>query len=95
MLAAAATEVACVACVAALTRTVLFVPTKPVATVKVTTVSLVLTNDVPAPKATASVPANVKSAAAIVPVLNVPPVNVIVTVLFAAAVVNVGDVTVA
>jgi hypothetical protein len=56
VLAAAATEDACVNCVAALTRTIT-VPVKPDKPEMVTTVLLTLVNDVPtAAKATASAP---------------------------------------
>jgi hypothetical protein len=93
VLANPATEVACVACASAKTVTVLSAPpVKPVKPVIVTTVLLVLVN-VPVAKGVASVPAKVKSAATIGAALNVPPVKVMVTVLFAAVVVNTADVT--
>jgi hypothetical protein len=93
VLANPATEVACVTCASAKTVTVLSAPpAKPVRPVIVTTVLLVLVN-VPADKGVASVPTKVKSVFVIGAALNVPPVKVIVTVLFAVVVVNTAEVT--
>ena len=67
-------------------------PTNPVNKVIVTRVELVRVK-VPSAKRAESPPANMKSAAAIVPVLNVPPLSVIVNVVVPAAVEKLGEVT--
>ena len=63
-------------------------------TVIVTSVELVRAK-VPSAKRAASVPANMKSEAAMAPVLNVPPVIVMVSEVVPAAVEKVGEVTAA
>ena len=95
VLATAATLPACVAWASPKTLTMLSAPPDNARLVIVTTVSLVRVN-IPLPRARAleSVPEKPKSIAEKVPVLNVPPVRVIVTVLLAEEVVKTGDVTV-
>ena len=69
-------------------------PANRVRPVIVTSVELLRAKE-PSAKRAASVPTNMKSEAAIVPVLNVPPVIVMVSEVVPAAVEKVGEVTAA